>query len=122
MKGEIGHRKFGFSGELGIGEILLSVLVGLLCRAEDFDEIEDLCAELLDWLRLYLPFKHGVAPSQTLRRTLARLDLQGLATAFGNWSAGLAGSIKGVLAIDGKTLPRIIWQLETGCGRPEGTG
>ena len=34
-----------------LDEILLTVLVGLLCRAEDFDEIEDVGVELLDWLR-----------------------------------------------------------------------
>jgi len=87
-----------------LDEILLSVLVGLLCRGEDFDEIEDICSELLDWLRLYLPFERGIAPSQTLRRTLARLDPQPLEKAFATWSASLAGDIRGVVAIDGKTV------------------
>jgi len=30
-----------------LDEVLLSVLVDLLCRGEDFDEIEDICSELL---------------------------------------------------------------------------
>ena len=50
-------------------EILLSVLVGSLCRAEDFDEIEEVCTEIVDWLRQFLPFERGIAPEQTLRRT-----------------------------------------------------
>jgi len=87
-----------------LNEILLSVLVGLLCRGEDFDEIEDICAELIDWLKKFLPFEHGVAPSQTLRRTLARLDPQALEKAFAAWSASLAGRVRGVVAIDGKTV------------------
>lgn len=87
-----------------LDEILLSVLVGLLCRGEDFDEIEDICSELLDWLRLFAPFKQGIAPSQTLRRTLARLNPRRLEEAFAAWSAELAGRVRGVVAIDGKTV------------------
>jgi predicted transposase YbfD/YdcC len=80
------------------------VLVGLLCRAEDFDEIEDVCSELLDWLKRFLPFEHAIAPAQTLRRTLARLDPRALEEAFVLWTASLARRISGVVAIDGKTV------------------
>lgn len=87
-----------------LDEILLAALVGVLCRAEDFDEIEDVCNELLDWLRQFLPFKHGIAPAQTLRRTLARLAPQPLEAAFAAWVKSLAEHVRGVVAIDGKTL------------------
>lgn len=87
-----------------LDEILLTVLVGLLCRAEDFDEIEDVGVELLDWLRRILPFASGIAPAQTLKRTLARLDPRQLETAFAAWVKSLAGRIRGVIAIDGKTV------------------
>lgn len=87
-----------------LDEMLLTVLVGLLCRAEDFDEIEDVCAELLDWLRRFLPFANGIAPAQTLRRTLARLDPRRLEEAFAAWTASLAERVRGVIAVDGKTV------------------
>lgn len=87
-----------------LDEMLLTVLVGLLCRAEDCDEIEDVCSEMLDWLRRFLPFERGVAPAQTLRRTLARLDPQRLEEAFAAWTARLAERVHGVVAIDGKTV------------------
>lgn len=87
-----------------LDEILLTVLVGLLCRAEDFDEIDEVCSELLDWLRRFLPFEHGIAPAQTLRRTLARLDPRRLEEGFAAWTARLAGRIRGVVAVDGKTV------------------
>lgn len=87
-----------------LDEVLLSVLVGLLCRAEDFDEIEDICTELLDWLRLFAPFERGIAPAQTLRRTLARLDPRRLEEAFARWTASLAERVRGVVAVDGKTV------------------
>jgi predicted transposase YbfD/YdcC len=87
-----------------LDEVLLTVLVGLLCRAEDVDEIEDICAELVDWLRLFLPFERGIAPAQTLRRTLARLDPRRLEEAFAAWTASLSERVRGVVAIDGKTV------------------
>ena len=43
-----------------LDEILLTVLVGLLCRAENFDEIADVGVELVDWLRRILLFEHGI--------------------------------------------------------------
>lgn len=87
-----------------LDEILFTVLVGLLCRAEDFDEIEDVGVDLLDWLRRFLPFAHGIAPAQTLKRMLARLDPRQLETALAAWVKSLAGRIRGVIAIDGKTV------------------
>jgi predicted transposase YbfD/YdcC len=87
-----------------LDEILLALLVGLLCRAEDFDEIEMMCEEHLDWLRRILPYANGIAPAQTLARTLARLDPRRLEDAFSAWTAGLCERVAGVVAIDGKTL------------------
>ena len=87
-----------------LDEVLLSIFAGLLCRGEDFDEIEGICTELLDWLRLFLPFERGIAPAQTLRRTLARLDPQRLEEAFAAWTASLVERVRGVIAIDGKTV------------------
>jgi hypothetical protein len=91
-----------------LDEVLLTVLVGLLCRMEDFDEIAMFGEEQLDWLRKILPFAHGVAPAQTLRRALRALDPKALQRAFASWvvslQAKLSGRDPGVVAIDGKTL------------------
>lgn len=51
-----------------------------------------------------LPFEHGIAPAQTVRRTLARLDPRRLEEAFAAWTASLAGRVRGVVAIDGKSV------------------
>ncbi|CCV05695.1 hypothetical protein MESS2_1640023 [Mesorhizobium metallidurans STM 2683] len=58
-------------------EILLTVLAALLCRAEDFDEIEDVSVELLDCLRRIGPqsLTHIKATTLTAARlTEARKD------------------------------------------------
>ncbi len=87
-----------------LDEVLLTVLVGLLCRMEDFDEIAMFGEEQLDWLRRFLPFRHGIAPAQTLRRVLRALDPKTLARAFSSWVASLQARVCGVVAIDGKSL------------------
>ena len=87
-----------------LDEILLTVFVGMLCRAKDLDEIEDFCTMELDWLRRFLPFENGIAPAQTLRRTLARLNPKPLEVAFAKWTASLVERVQGVIAIDGKTV------------------
>ncbi|MDC0985836.1 transposase family protein [Alphaproteobacteria bacterium] len=73
-----------------LDEVLLETLVGVLCRADDFGEIELLSQEHLDWLRQFLPFKYGIP--QTLEK------------AFASWVAVLEKEISSVVAIDGKTL------------------
>ena len=87
-----------------LDEVLLTILVGLLCRMEDFDEIAMFGEEELDWLRRFLPFRNGVAPAQTLRRVLRALEPKALAGAFSSWVASLQAKVSGVIAIDGKTL------------------
>ena len=63
-----------------------------------------LSTELLDWMQDFLPLRHGIAPAQTLRRTLSRLNPQRLEQAFCSWTASLTERVRGVVAIDGKTL------------------
>lgn len=87
-----------------LDEVLLTVLVGLLCRMEDFDEMAMFGEEQLAWLRRFLPFRHGIAPAQTLRRVLRALDPKALARAFSCWVASLQAKVSGVVAIDGKSL------------------
>lgn len=59
-------------------EILFATFIGLLCRAEDFDDIALLCVEELEWLRIYLPFRDGIPQPQTFRKVFALLDPQAL--------------------------------------------
>jgi hypothetical protein len=87
-----------------LDEVLLTLLVELLCRMEDFDEIAMFREEQLDWLRRFLPFENGVAPAQTLRRVLWTLDPKALQGAFPSWVASLQTKISGVVAIDSNTL------------------
>jgi len=87
-----------------LDELLLSTLVGVLCGAEDLEDVADIGNELLGWLREYLPFAHGIAPAQTLRRVLRVIDPEVLEGCMSRWAFSLLGSEPATIAIDGKTL------------------
>ena len=86
-----------------LNEVLLTTLVGLICRAEDFDEIELTGREHLEWLRQFLPFEQGIPQAQTLRKIFRLLDPEHLEKAFSTWVESLRLHL-GIVAIDGKTL------------------
>jgi predicted transposase YbfD/YdcC len=86
-----------------LDEILLSTLTGLVCGAQDWEDVAIMAVEHLAWLRGFLPFADGVATAQTYRVVFRALDSDVLAKCFVSWASSLAGHIKGVVAIDGKT-------------------
>jgi DDE_Tnp_1-associated len=81
-------------------EILLGALVETLCGGEDWEEIVLFCEEKLDLLRQFLPYENGVASW----RVFELLDAQALAACFAAWMNDLVGAVKGVVAVDGKTM------------------
>ena len=87
-----------------LDEILLAALVGVLCGAEDFDDVESIGSELIVWLRRFLPYRDGIAAAQTFRKFFRLVDAEAPERAFASWVASLQETIAGVVAIDGKTL------------------
>jgi len=47
-----------------LDEILLTTLIGVVCEANDWEEIEEVATRALDWLRAFLPFENGIATAQ----------------------------------------------------------
>lgn len=86
-----------------LDEILFSTLSGLLCGAEDWEDIVTLGEAHLEWLRSYLPFSHGIASADTYQKVFRSLDSEALASSFVSWVASLVGRVSGVVAVDGKT-------------------
>jgi hypothetical protein len=80
-------------------EILVAALVGVVCGAEDCDEIVLFCEEKMDVLRQCLPYKNGVASAKTFWRVFDFLNSPSFADRFAAWVAALIGSVKGVVAI-----------------------
>jgi predicted transposase YbfD/YdcC len=85
-------------------EILAGALVGTLCGGEDWEEIVLFCEEKLNVLRQFLPYENGIASAKTFCRVFELLNSQAFAACFATWVESLTGPVKGVVAIDGKTM------------------
>ena len=87
-------------------ELLLCCLVGVLCGAEGWVEVEEYGEAKLDFLRRFLPFDHGIPSHDTFSDVFNALDPEGFKAAFIAWTAALQENIRQIVAIDGKTLRR----------------
>lgn len=89
-------------------EILLAILTGVLCRGEDFDEIEYICTRELSWLRAILPYQHGIAPAKLCAayslhwcpRSWIWLSRRGLLACVGGLKAWLRLTANGCAALE----------------------
>lgn len=87
-------------------ELLLCCLVGVLCGAEGWVEVEEYGEAKLDFLRRFLPFEHGIASHDTFSDVFNALDPEGFKAAFIAWTSALQEGIREIVAVDGKTLRR----------------
>lgn len=87
-------------------ELLLCCLVGVLCGAEGWVEVEEYGEAKLAFLRRFLPFAHGIPSHDTFSDVFNALDPEGFKAAFIAWTAGLQHNIREIVAVDGKTLRR----------------
>lgn len=87
-----------------LDEILLVTLTGILCGADDWDGIETVGDGLVDWLRQFLPFHDGIPTAQTFRKVFRLLPPKLLEQGFASWVSSLHEVVRGVVAVDGKTL------------------
>src|SRR5712691_8191728 len=87
-------------------ELLLCCLVGVLCGAEGWVEVEEYGEAKLDFLRRFLPFDHGIPSHDTFSDVFNALDPEGFKAAFIAWTAALQENIREIVAVDGKTLRR----------------
>jgi predicted transposase YbfD/YdcC len=87
-------------------EILLLVLCAVLSGAEDWVAIALYGEKKLAFLRRFLPYENGTPSHDQLGYLFARIDEKRFQQCFINWVTCVRQAIKGVVAIDGKTLRR----------------
>ena len=87
-------------------EILLLVLCAVLSGADDWVAISLYGEKKLDFLRRFLPYENGTPSHDQLGYLFARIDEKRFQQCFINWVTCVRQAIKGVVAIDGKTLRR----------------
>jgi predicted transposase YbfD/YdcC len=83
--------------------ITISIL-GILCGADDWVAINLWASCNLSWLQEYGICVRGVPSHDTLGRFFRYVAPVAFEKCFVQWTQSIAGAIKGVIAIDGKTL------------------
>jgi predicted transposase YbfD/YdcC len=85
-------------------DILAIALAAVLCGAESCADMADFGEAKEPLLRRFLRLEHGIPSHDTFSRVFRLLDSVAFEAAFRRFIGGLARSLQGVVAIDGKAL------------------
>jgi DDE_Tnp_1-associated len=85
--------------------IIVMALVGVICGANGWEDIEEIAEDRKDWFTRFLEMPHGVPSADTFRRVIGALRPAAFHQCITSWVQTLAEPLNGqVVAIDGKTL------------------
>jgi len=87
-------------------DIILLAICGVICGADGWVEIEEFGKAKEAFFTEWLDLPHGIPSHDTFGRVFALLDPKQFEASFFQWVAGIAQTVKGVIAVDGKTLRR----------------
>lgn len=95
-------------------DIIALTIMATLGGAANWVEIELWAKSQREWLTTVLELPHGIPSHDTISRVFALLDPGQMVQAFTQWTSELASHVKGVVALDGKTVRR---SMSTADGR-----
>ena len=87
-------------------DIIVIVVTAILCGMETWDEMADWAVSKEEWFRTFLELPNGIPSHDTLNRVFQTIDPEKFHESFFKWTSGILEEIKGVVAIDGKTIRR----------------
>ena len=87
-------------------DIIIIAIGAVICGAEDWVDIEQFGKEKREWLGSILELPNGIPSHDTFCRVFARINPQEFEQCFFEWVNSLTEAVRGVVAIDGKTLRR----------------
>ena len=87
-------------------DIIILAICGVICGAEGWAEIEEFGKAKEAWFTQLLNLPNGIPSHDTFGRVFALMDPKQFEASFFQWVQGISTTIKGVIAIDGKTLRR----------------
>src|SRR5947209_18159389 len=87
-------------------DIIILAICGVICGAEGWVEIEEFGKAKEAFFTELLDLPNGIPSHDTFGRVFALIDPQQCEASLVHWVQGLSRSVKGVIAIDGKTLRR----------------
>jgi len=85
-------------------EMIVMTLSAVLCGADNWVDAAEWASDNEDWLKKYLVLEQGTPSHDTFGRVFRLLDAEVFEQCFSRWIRGIAGNVKGVIALDGKTL------------------
>jgi hypothetical protein len=85
-------------------EMIVMTLSAVLCGADNWVDVAEWASDNEDWLKKYLVLEQGTPSHDTFGRVFRLLDAEVFEQGFRRWIRGIAGHVKGVIALDGKTL------------------
>lgn len=87
-------------------DIIILAICGVLCGADSWVEIEEFGKAKEAFFTELLSLPNGIPSHDTFGRVFALLDPKQFEASFVQWVQGISQTVKGVIAIDGKTLRR----------------
>jgi predicted transposase YbfD/YdcC len=84
--------------------IVTIALCAVICGAETWEDIAEFGRAKAEWLGSFLELPNGIPSHDTFNRVFQALDPKQFEACFLNWTKSVAGVLKGVIALDGKTL------------------
>ncbi len=84
--------------------IVTIALCAVICGAETWDDIAEFGRTKADWLGSFLELPNGIPSHDTFNRVFQVLDPKQFERCFLSWTKSVSGVLKGVIALDGKTL------------------
>jgi predicted transposase YbfD/YdcC len=86
-------------------DIIAIAILGTICGADGWVEIEQFGYQKLKWLRQYLQLPHGIPSHDTFGRVFSQLDPEEFQASFLSWVTALQQITHGqVIGIDGKQM------------------
>lgn len=87
-------------------DIIVIAVLAVMCNADTWKDINIWGVANHQWLETFLELPNGIPSRDTFRRTISRVAPDQFQQAFLRWLRCVNKRIKGVIAIDGKTLRR----------------
>jgi predicted transposase YbfD/YdcC len=87
-------------------DIILLAICGVICGAEGWVEIEEFGKAKEAFFQELLDLPNGIPSHDTFGRVFSLIDPKQFEASFVQWVQGISTTVKGVVAIDGKTLRR----------------
>jgi predicted transposase YbfD/YdcC len=87
-------------------DIIIVAICGVICGAEGWVEIEEFGKAKEAWFTELLKLPNGIPSHDPFGRVFSLMDPKQFEASFFQWVQGITSTVKGVIAIDGKTLRR----------------